>query len=109
MSRTIVRVATLFMKDFKDAVRDSRVLLALILPLGIGVFYSYGFDDESVTTIRARVAIASAGDSQLMMLVESALPGHVRVEVQQAPDRAEVERVVAVSYTHLTLPTTPYV
>lgn len=94
MSRTIVRVATLFIKDFKDAVRDSRVLLALILPLGIGVFYSFGFDDESVTTIRARVAVASAGDSQLMTLVESILPGHVRVEVQQAPDQAEVERVV---------------
>ena len=40
MNRSLIRIFTLFTKDLKDAVRDARVLFALIVPLGIGVFYN---------------------------------------------------------------------
>ena len=94
MSRSLTRIVTLFTKDFKDAVRDARVLIALVVPLGIGIFYSFGFDDESVSTVHARVAIASSGDTRLLEFVESALPENVVVEVREAADQAEVERLV---------------
>ena len=51
MSRSLVRIFTLFAKDLKDAIRDARVLVALIVPLGIGLFYNYAFDDTSLTQI----------------------------------------------------------
>jgi ABC-2 type transport system permease protein len=39
-------IFTIFRKDLKDAIRDSRVLIALVLPFSIGVFYSLTFDDN---------------------------------------------------------------
>ena len=40
-------IFTILRKDLKDAIRDSRVLIALVLPFGIGIFYSLTFDDNN--------------------------------------------------------------
>ena len=58
-------ILTIFRKDVFDAVRDARVLVAILVPFGIGVFYNVIMDDEVsqpeatiVWTWRPYVAIA---------------------------------------------------
>ena len=41
-------IQTVFRKDLIDAIRDGRVAIALIIPILIGVSYSYLFDDDTI-------------------------------------------------------------
>lgn len=53
-------IMTIFRKDLIDAIRDGRVAIALIIPILIGVSYSYLFDDDTVDPAPAySVAVAS--------------------------------------------------
>jgi hypothetical protein len=60
----IRRIVTIFRKDLRDAIRDARVLVALIVPMGIGIFYSFTFTNES-GTVTAKVAIYSPSPTSL--------------------------------------------
>ena len=95
MNRAAIRIFTLFAKDLKDAIRDARVLIALIVPLGIGVFYNYTFDDTSISTISGSVAIAGAEQSRLPELISAVLPDNVLIDFSPQPDRAAVETAVS--------------
>ena len=94
MSDRIRRILTLFTKDFKDAVRDSRVLIALVLPLGIGIFYSFGFSDDSVSTVHARIALVAPGETRLVEVIDQVLPDNVEVQVKPVASRADAEQMV---------------
>lgn len=94
MNRSLNRIFTLFTKDLKDAIRDARVLVALIVPLGIGVFYNYTFDDTLITEIKGTVAIAAAGSTQLPDLIKAAVPSNVHLTFKSQPDQAGVEKAV---------------
>jgi hypothetical protein len=94
MNRAAIRVFTLFAKDLKDAIRDARVLVALIVPLGIGLFYNFTFNDSSITTINGSVAIAGAEQSRLPELITGVLPDNVNIDFFAQPDRAAVEAAV---------------
>lgn len=61
---SIQRIATIFLKDLRDATRDARVLVALLIPIGFGLFYSLTFDDED-TQVTADVAYVSADETTL--------------------------------------------
>ena len=88
------RVRTIFTKDLRDAIRDARVLVAIVVPLGIGVFYSVVFDDDDPTRPSATVAYATEGSTRLPeTLVEVAGAG-VDIELRPADDPAEVDRWV---------------
>lgn len=58
-------ILTIFKKDALDAVRDSRVLVALLVPIGLAVFYNLTLDDEppvpEVTVAHTVEARALAG------------------------------------------------
>jgi ABC-2 type transport system permease protein len=54
------RILTIYRKDVRDAIRDARVLMAIIVPFGLGVFYNLIMDDDSTTT---DATIVWAGDS----------------------------------------------
>jgi ABC-2 type transport system permease protein len=95
MNRSLTRIFTLFTKDLKDAVRDARVLIALIVPLGIGVFYNYSFDDSSIDEIKGTVAIAAADATQLPDLIQAAVPSNVHLTFETKPDQAAVEQAVS--------------
>ncbi|MFL5758631.1 MAG: ABC transporter permease [Thermomicrobiales bacterium] len=59
-------VMTIFRKDLRDAIRDARVLVALILPLGIGIFYSQTFsDDTAAARLDATIVYASPDPTNL--------------------------------------------
>ena len=94
MNRSLNRIFTLFTKDLKDAIRDARVLVALIVPLGIGVFYNYTFDDTSITEIKGTVAISAADATQLPDLIKAAVPSNVHLTFESQPDQAAVEKAV---------------
>ena len=95
MSHGLVRIFTLFAKDLKDAIRDARVLVALIVPLGIGLFYNYSFDDESLTRIVGTAAIVVDGETQLPSLILAVLPENVEIDFVAYPDGASAEEAVS--------------
>jgi ABC-2 type transport system permease protein len=95
MNRATIRIITLFLKDLKDAIRDARVLIALIVPLGIGLFYNYTFDDTAITTINGTAAISAAAPTRLPELISGALPANVKIDFVTYPDQAAVESAVS--------------
>lgn len=85
------RIATIFRKDTLDAVRDGRILIAILLPFALAVFYDATYPDEPDTPAAtvARTAAASSleeplrtstGDARLSF--RSASPAEVRKLVE---------------------------
>ena len=87
-------VRTIFTKDLRDAIRDARVLVAILVPLGIGIFYSFIFDDGDPTTPTATVVYAAADQTVLPDALRNAIGDVVRVELRQVGSAAEVEAEV---------------
>ena len=95
MSNSFRRVYAIFIKDLKDAIRDARVLIALILPLGIGFFYNVTFDDTTISTINATVAISVADQTELIGTLETVLEGRVELTINEYAEPSEVNRLVS--------------
>lgn len=89
-------VRTIFWKDLRDAIRDGRVLVAVLLPIGLGIFYSLIFDDEvGVGPPAAAVAVAAADPSRLVEELRGAVGDGVDLEVRAVGSEEEVRRLVA--------------
>ncbi len=58
------RIGAIFRKDLRDAVRDARVLVAILVPLGVGVLYSFMFQ-STPTVPTVTVAYAAPDATQL--------------------------------------------
>jgi ABC-type multidrug transport system permease subunit len=56
-SRIIFSIA---LKDLKDAVRDGRILLALLMPLGLGLIYNVAMPDVQKPVVTVAIASADA-------------------------------------------------
>lgn len=78
------RVWTIFRKDLRDAIRDARVLVALIVPLGIGVFYNFTFDDRS-GDLTAQVVYTVPDASTLPEELNAILGGAVTLRFDRVP------------------------
>lgn len=89
----IDRVLTIFRRDFLDAVKDARVLLAIAVPFATGIFYGLTFDDTA-TQPTAILAYASAGDSRLPQTLQTIAGDAVDIELAQAPNEAAVREAV---------------
>ena len=88
-------ILTIFRKDVRDAIRDSRVIAALLIPLGIGMFYNYTFDDDGFTPPPVDVVYYLEGDSQLPQNLDGMTEGVVDLALEELDSAAEVrERVV---------------
>lgn len=87
-------IRTIFLKDLRDAIRDARVLVAILVPLGIGIFYSFVFDDEDLSTPTATVAYFAAGQTTLLDALRDAVGGAVRIDFDQERSAESVEEVV---------------
>lgn len=89
------RIRAIYRKDLRDAIRDSRVLLALVLPFGIGIFYNLTFKDEGVSTLQATVAYASDGQTALPNALQQVSGSGVRIafhEMTAADVRATMSK-----------------
>lgn len=85
------RIVTILVKDLKDAIKDARVLFALLLPLGIGLFYNATFSDEALDTVKAEVVYVSPDTTGLPARAAAALTGVVDIEFEALASAAEVE------------------
>ena len=87
------RVRAIYRKDMRDALRDSRVLTALIMPLLFGLLYSTIFSNDVFVT-KAKVGVVSAGTTQFTRTIAAQAPRSVRVTFVTVPDLGELRRRV---------------
>lgn len=91
---SIARVMTIFRKDLLDAIRDARVLVALLVPLGIGVFYNLTFDDNDQIP-EATIVYVAGSETRLFDAVRDVASGAVRLTFRQVDDEQELQRQVS--------------
>ena len=88
------RIQTIFNKDLKDAIRDARVLVAIVVPIGIGLFYSVAFDDSDPTRPSATVVYAADGQTELPAALAQAVGDNVDLELVPVGSAAEADGLV---------------
>jgi ABC-2 type transport system permease protein len=91
VSRSHIR--PIYRKDMRDALRDSRVLTALLMPLLLGLLYSFMFSDDAATQ-KVKVGIVSAGSTALTKAISDRAPKSVRVTFVNLSDPASLQRQV---------------
>lgn len=85
-------VFALFRKDLFDALRDSRILISLLLPLLLGISYNAIFPDRPRTTLQ--LAYAVDGDSGVPESIRQRLPQSFELKAERLSTADEVrERV----------------
>lgn len=87
-------ILTIFKKDVRDAIRDSRVIAALLIPLGVGVFYGYVFDDDEFTLPPVEVAYFADNGSQLPAQLEQMTAGAADLEITEHANPESVRDLV---------------
>lgn len=87
-------ILTIFRKDARDAIRDSRVLAAILIPIGIGIFYGYTFGDDDFEAPPVEVAYVSEGSTQLLDILQDVSSEAVDLELTQAGSAAELREQV---------------
>ena len=87
-------VGAILAKDLVDALRDSRVIGALLAPVLIGVLYSFMIRDETPKP-QARVAVVTASQTTLGAAIGQVADRAVRLSFRQVGDVAELRRLVA--------------
>ncbi len=86
-------IRTIFQKDLRDAIRDARVLVAVLVPFGIGLFYNLTFDDETPTPT-ATVAVWAVDRTGLPSAILNVVRDTITIEYLTAGSAAEVQRLV---------------
>jgi ABC-2 type transport system permease protein len=87
--RIILRIA---LKDLKDAVHDGRILIALLMPLGLGLIYNVAMPEVQKPSIT--VAIATADASQLPTALRTITGSAVNLKFNNVPSAAAVSAQV---------------
>jgi ABC-2 type transport system permease protein len=84
---------TIFRKDLWDAIRDARVLVAILVPLGIGVFYNFAFKDETPKPT-VDVTYSVAGQTALIDTLQKTVGDGVKIKLKKVDDAAAVQHRV---------------
>lgn len=87
------RVFAIYRKDLLDAIRDARILVTLLTPLLIGVFYSYAFDDTSMPT--ATLIVSDPDGSQLVDQVADVVSDQIDLTVVRVDGAEAVQQRIA--------------
>ncbi len=87
------RIRPIYRKDMRDALRDSRVLTALITPLLLGLLYSFMFTSD-VPTEKVKVGIVSPDATSLTSAISKLAPATVRLTFVTMADPAHLKREV---------------
>jgi ABC-type multidrug transport system permease subunit len=85
-------INAIYRKDLVDAIKDARVLLALIVPFGIAILYNFMFDDEEPLP-EATVAYTEVGSSLPERLGE-ALEDTVELQFESYDSGDEIREVI---------------
>ncbi len=86
-------IRSIFQKDLRDAIRDSRVLVAIIVPIAIGILYNFMFQDTT-TAPSAKIAWFAPGPTQLLENIQTVAGDAVTLSFIQEPSADAVRTVV---------------
>ncbi len=86
------RVNVIYRKDLRDAMRDSRLIMAVLMPLLLGLLYSVMFKDQSKP--QAKLGYVSAAESVLPAKVKDEASRAVVLRLQRFGTEAELRRQV---------------
>lgn len=87
------RVLAIYHKDLRDALRDSRLIMALAMPLLLGLLYSVMFQNESRPSVR--VGVVRPAVTALPQAVKAATASALVVTVVELPDEQSLRAEVA--------------
>ena len=88
----LARVDAIYRKDLRDALRDSRLIIAVLMPLLIGVLYSVMFKDDTRPT--AKLGVVASTATQLPAALQAATKAAAQLKVQTYADQAALTRQV---------------
>jgi ABC-2 type transport system permease protein len=88
----VVRINAIYRKDLRDALRDSRIIIAILIPLLIGVLYSFVFTDSTKPT--AKLGVVASASTQLPAALQAATKAAMQLSVQSFPDQATLTQQV---------------
>lgn len=88
------RVLAILGKDIKDAARDGRIVVLLLMPIGIALFYNATIDDENKLPT-TKVAIVDPGDRGMARELRDAAGKSGKLEIKEARDTAAARKLVA--------------
>ncbi|HLI51142.1 MAG TPA: ABC transporter permease [Thermomicrobiaceae bacterium] len=86
-------ILTIFKKDLRAAIKDGRVLVAIIVPIALGVFYSFIFP-SSTPLPSATIAYQSAGPTSLPQRLQALAGDQVKLEVRPETSPQQVRQAV---------------
>ena len=86
------RIDAIYRKDLRDALRDSRLIIAILMPLLLGVLYSFMFKDE--TKPAAKLGVVASSSTDLPAALQAASKAAVHLKVQTFTDQAALTREV---------------
>jgi hypothetical protein len=84
---------TIFRKDLRDAIRDGRVLVAVLFPIALGIFYGAVFDQQPARP-SASAAYAAAGPSRLPDLLRAVVAGSLDLNLSPVASADQVRQRV---------------
>lgn len=85
------RIGAIFRKDLGDALRDSRVLLAILVPLGLGLLYNVMFQNTP-TVPSVTVAYAATDATTLPQRLTAAIGPAAQVKLVPLSSAADVRQ-----------------
>lgn len=86
-------IRAILVKDLRDALKDGRVLAAIIVPLAIGIFYGVIFNN-STPQPSATVAYSAASSTTLPHALSSAAGTQVELTLKQVDAAQQVRQLV---------------
>ncbi len=88
---SIQRILTIFRRDFRDAMRDARILVAILVPFGLGIFYNV-VTGEGQTVLTADLVYVSADATTLPETMKQLAGPDVTFTIEQVADAATVRQ-----------------
>jgi len=86
------RILAILTKDLRDAWRDGRILVLLLLPIGGGLFTALANDDKLPTT---SVAVVDQADGAVTRELRAIAGKSAKLKLERVPDAASARRLVA--------------
>ena len=87
------RVLAILRKDLVDATRQGRIVVILLTPLLLAVFYNFSFSDERRPELKA--AYVSADGAEIMDKLRTRVSSVIDLKVSVVPDEAAARAAIA--------------
>jgi ABC-2 family transporter protein len=88
------RILAIVAKDVRDAIRDGRIVVLLILPIGMAIFYNQTVDDDEKLP-GADVALVGPSSARLGSELKRTAGKSIELKIRRADDKQAARRLVA--------------